>query len=218
MSMNTGIKTLATTTLRDRRRDEIMDIAIQVLAERGYRDTSMLEVAKRASASKETLYSWFGDKRGLFEKVIQRNADKVQAVLAHHLDGHAPIERVLADFGCALLELLLDDPAIAINRAAISEAPSDPCLARTLAAAGRDATLPVFIRILKLHATRGALSMKAPPEAAQDFLGLLLGDVQVRRLLGLLSAPKKAEMRDRAEHAACAFLRLYATQADRHGA
>ncbi len=194
----------------NQRRDEIMDIAVEILTERGYRDTSMLEVAKRASASKETLYAWFGDKRGLFEAVIQRNAQAVQTVLAHHLAGNAPAERVLMAFGCALLELLLGDGAVAINRAAISEARADPTLAQTLASAGREATLPAFIQFLELHRKRGVLRIDTPSEAAEDFLGLLLGDTQVRRLLGLLSAPRKAQINARAARATHAFLRLYA--------
>lgn len=194
----------------NQRRNEIMDIAVEVLAERGYRDASMLEIARRASASKETLYAWFGDKRGLFEAVIRRNAQVVQTVLARHLEGNAPAERVLMDFGHALLELLLGNSAVAINRAAISEARSDPSLAQTLASAGREATLPAFIRFLELHQERGALRIEAPSEAAEDFLGLLLGDTQVRRLLGLLSAPRKAQIEARAAHATHTFLRLYA--------
>lgn len=195
---------------RDQRRDEIMTVAVEVLAERGYRDASMLEVARRASASKETLYAWFGDKRGLFEAVIRRNAQAVQAVLARHLAGDAPSERVLMDFGTALLDLLLGDDAVAINRAAISEARSDPSLAQTLVSAGREATLPTFIRFLELQQARGALRIDSPSEAAVDFLGLLLGDTQIRRLLGFLSAPRKAEIEARAARATRNFLRLYA--------
>ena len=195
---------------RDKRRDEIMNAAIEILSERGYRDASMLEVAKRASASKETLYAWFGDKRGLFESVIRRNAEAVQAVLARHLEGDASTERVLVDFGRALLELLLGDSAVAINRAAISEARSDPSLAQILASAGREATLPSFIRFLELCRERGALRIEAPSQAAEDFLGLLLADTQIRRLLGLFAAPKKAQFEARAVRAAKNFLRLYA--------
>ncbi len=196
--------------LRDQRRHEIMNIAIEVLAERGYRDASMLEVARRASASKETLYAWFGDKQSLFEAVIRRNAEAVQAVLARHLEGDAPTEVVLVEFGRALLELLLGDSAVAINRAAISEALSDPRLAQILSSTGRDATLPGFVRFLELSQKRGALRMEAPSKAAEDYLGLLLGDTQVRRLLDLLAAPKKAQIEARAVRAAKNFLRLYA--------
>ncbi|MDH3236379.1 MAG: TetR/AcrR family transcriptional regulator [Alphaproteobacteria bacterium] len=196
--------------LRDRRRDQITDVAIEVLTERGYRDATMLEVARRASASKETLYAWFGDKQGLFEAVIRRNAQGAQAVLARHLEDDAPTELVLVDFGRALLQLLLGDGAVAINRAAISEATSDPGLAHTLSKAGREATLPSFIRFLEQRRNRGDLRMETPSEAAEDYLGLLLGDTQIRRLLGLLAAPKKAQVEVRAARAAKNFLRLYA--------
>lgn len=195
---------------RDKRRDEIMNVAIDVLAERGYRDASMLEVARRASASKETLYAWFGDKRGLFEAVIRRNAQSVQAVLARHLEGDASTERVLMDFGRALLQLLLGDSAVAINRAAISEARSDPSFARILARAGREATLPGFVRFLELCQDQGTLSMEDPAEAAEDYLGLLLGDIQIRRLLGVSAVPRKGQIEARAARAAKSFLRLYA--------
>ena len=195
---------------RDKRRDVILNSAIEVLSERGYRDASMLEVARRASASKETLYAWFGDKRGLFEAVIRRNALAVQAVLVRHLEGDAPTERVLVDFGRALLQLLLGDNAAAINRAAISEARSDPHLAQILASAGREATLPSFVHFLELQRKHGVLRIEDPSEAAEDYLGLLLGDTQIRRLLGLLATPKKAQIEARAARAAKKFQRLYA--------
>lgn len=197
------------TTSRDERRDEIMDTAVEVLSERGYRDMSMLEVARRASASKETLYAWFGDKPGLLEALINRNAQRVQTVLAHHLDGEAPPERLLLEFGGALLDLLLGESAVAINRAAISEAKSDPTLARLLSSAGRQSVLPGFIRLLEKHKGRGTLTIDDPAQAAEDFLGLLLGDLQVRRLLGVMPPPKKAQIAARATRATQAFLRLY---------
>ena len=195
---------------RDKRRDEILNAAVKALSEKGYRDASMLEVARRASASKETLYAWFGDKRGLFEAVIRRNAHAVQAVLADHLEGDAPTERVLIDFGRALLTLLLGERAIAINRAAISEAKSEPQLAEILVSAGRNATLPAFTRFLVLQAERGRLEIDRPSDAAEDFLGLLLGDTQVRRLLGQLATPTESQIEARASRAAGNFLRLYA--------
>ena len=199
------------TAMRDKRRDEILDIAVEVLAERGYRQTSMLEIARRASASKETLYAWFGDKGGLFEAVIRRNAMTVQAVLVRHLEDQAPIERALEEFGRALLRLLLGDDAVAINRAAISEAKSDPRLAEILASAGREATLPSFVRFLELHHGRGALALEDPTQAAETFLGLLIGDTQIRRLLGRLEAPSEQQIDARAARAARNFLRLYGT-------
>ena len=196
---------------RDRRRDEILDIAVALLAERGYRDASMIEIARRASASKETLYAWFGDKRGLFEAVIRRNASEVQALLERHLKAEDSIESQLIEFGTALHQLLLGDSAVAINRAAIAEAPSDPTLARLLSQAGREATLPHFLHLLDAQVERRSLRIEDRAEAAEQFLGLLLGDRQVRRLLGLLAAPSKGQSRARATQATHRFLALYST-------
>ncbi len=193
---------------RDQRRNEIMDIAVTMVAEHGYRDASMLKVAKAAKASKETLYAWFGDKRGLFEAIIRRNASAVQAVLAGHLEGTAPVDTVLIEFGSALLELLMSEDAVAINRAAISELRSDPSLAQTLVQAGRGATLPSFIAYLELQKKQGTLVFESSKQEAENFLGLLIGDMKVRRLLGALTTPTKAEIEQRATHAAKTFIRI----------
>ncbi len=195
---------------RAKRRDHILDISVEVLAERGYRDANMLEVARRAKASKETLYSWFGDKRGLFEAVIRRNAASVQVVMADQLEADVPTEEAIAAFGAALLTLLMGDAAVALNRAAIAEAASDQTLADTLVAEGRQATLPAFVRYLDGQAERGNLQLTAPQEAAEDFLGLLMGDLQIRRLLGASAKPSKAQIDARARAATEKFLRLYA--------
>ena len=53
-------------------------VALSVLAERGYGGASMREIAGRAQASKETLYAWFGDKRGLFEELVRWQAERVE--------------------------------------------------------------------------------------------------------------------------------------------
>ena len=194
---------------RARRRNQILDVAVATLAERGYRDTTMLEVARRASASKETLYAWFGDKPGLFQSVIRRNAETVRTVLEDHLDGEAPVQSVLVDFGRALATLLLGESAVAINRAAISEARTAPVLARILTDSGREATLPLFVKYLERCRAQGVLKFDDPMETAETFIGLLLGDAQVRRLLGVMEAPGAAEILRRAMLAARRFLLLY---------
>ena len=194
---------------RAERRDVILDAATAILREKGYRGATMLDVARRVSASKETLYAWFGNKSGLFQAVIRRNADTVRTVLEGHLDGNATVEEALADVGRALAGLLLGDGTVAINRAAISEARSEPALARILVETGREATLPFFVRYLEQCRGRDLLDFDDPWEAAETFLGLLLADMQIRRLLGVVDAPDTGEIEARAKQAAIKFLRLY---------
>jgi len=192
------------------RRGHILDIAANVLAERGYRDTTMLDVAKRASASKETLYAWFGDKLGLFEAVIRRNAVRVRVALNGHLDSDISVETTLTDFGRALATHLLCDNAVSINRAAIAEAHSGPALAHSLGRVGRDPIRRAFVQYLEQCHARGLLNVEDTDEAVDTFVGLLLGDFQTRRLLGFVDAPGEADVEGRATRAAEYFLRLYA--------
>jgi AcrR family transcriptional regulator len=91
------------------RREEILKVALSVLAERGYRGASMLEIAERAQASKETLYAWFRDKRGLFEELVRWQAERVDAALVPSLerDTDDPLV-VLRTFAVELQSLLLE--------------------------------------------------------------------------------------------------------------
>src|SRR4028118_1053426 len=109
------------------RREEILTVALSVLAEGGYRGASMREIAERAQASKETLYAWFGNKKGLFEELVGWQAERVDGVIAPNLerDTDDPSE-VLFGFALELQRLLLGERAVVINPAGIPEASLHP--------------------------------------------------------------------------------------------
>lgn len=52
------------------RRAEILDAAYLEFAAKGYAGASMLAIARRARASKETLYAWFENKETLFNTLL----------------------------------------------------------------------------------------------------------------------------------------------------
>ena len=151
------------------------------------------------------------DKLGLFEAVIRRNAGAVRLALNGHLDGQTSVESALTDFGRALAAHLLCDNAVAINRAAISEARSGPSLAGSLSKSGRAPIHRTLVRYLEQCHERGILHIDDPNEAVDTFVGLLLGDTQTLRLLGVMEAPGEADVGDRGQRAAQKFLRLYGT-------
>jgi AcrR family transcriptional regulator len=192
------------------RREEILKIALSVLAERGYRGASMREIAVRARASKETLYAWFGDKRGLFEELVGWQAERVDAAIAPELerDNDDPAT-VLRSFALELQRLLLGERAVVINRAAISEAASDPTFARILAARGRGSVVPKLERYLEGQRERGRLEFEEAEAAIDALIGLTIGDQQVRRLLGVLPMPESEQLEARADRAVRDFLVLF---------
>jgi AcrR family transcriptional regulator len=192
------------------RREEILEVALSVLAERGYRGASMREIAVRAQASKETLYAWFGNKKGLFEELVRWQAERVDSVIAPSLEGDddEPSE-VLRSFALELQRLLLGERAVVINRAAISEATSDPTFARVLATQGRGSVVPKLARYLEGQRERGRLQFEEAGEAIDALIGLAIGDRQVHRLLGVLPMPEPQQIQAHAERTAEQFLALF---------
>ena len=53
----------------------IEQAAYELIDEFGYDGISMLKIAKRAKASNETLYKWYGDKKGLFSALVETNTN-----------------------------------------------------------------------------------------------------------------------------------------------
>src|ERR671938_456858 len=81
--------------LAARRREEILDAAAQLFAERGYSETDTQELAERLGVGKGTLYRYFPSKRDLFLAA----ADRVMRRLRQHVDEcvngvEEPFERI----------------------------------------------------------------------------------------------------------------------------
>ncbi len=117
---------------------------------------------------------------------------------------------MLLAFASELQRLLLGEGAVVINRAAISEAASDPSFAQMLTARGRGSVVPKLEGYLEGQRTRGRLQFRGASDAADTLIGLAIGDQQIRRLLGVLPMPDDAQIEARAERAAQAFLTLFA--------
>ena len=59
------------------RRNEILDAAFEEFSKHGYAGASMAAIARRARASKETLYAWFENKETLFNTLLASRLDGI---------------------------------------------------------------------------------------------------------------------------------------------
>ena len=198
-------------TDREAREAEIAKAAYALLAEKGYGGMSMLAVARKARASNETLYKWYGDKTGLFRALITRNASEIVArldeVIGLASDGKGTGVASLVAIGELLLGVLLSPRAIALNRAAAADASNS--LGAVLADAGRGEVFPRIIAVFEgLVARDGAQARLSgngdgglrgeAAEVAALWLDLLVGDLQVRCVTGAMAPPDADSRRARA--------------------
>lgn len=184
---------------RSARERDIEAAAYALLEEKGYAGMSMLSVAKRAKCSNETMYKWYGDKLGLVRAMVSRNASEVKTLLQDKSAGTRPAMDTLTLFGPTLLQLLLSERAVALNRAAAADPTHE--LGKALASAGRDSVLPLLVSLMERAIADGALPQSDPARAVDYYLRLLIGDLQIRRVIGRLAPLSGDEIEARARSA-----------------
>jgi len=191
---------------REARRTEILDAALETLVGHRYEDVTMLDVARRAGASKETLYRWFGDRDGLFAELIERNAAAVTSTVQDALSADAEPRTSLTTFASRLLRLLTGPKSVALNRAAMGS----PDLAHVLLDSGRHTVGPLVGRYLLSLRERGIVTFDDSEQAFSVLYGLIVRDTQIRVLLGE-SPPDPGTIDATAAAAVDHFLALHPT-------
>jgi AcrR family transcriptional regulator len=194
---------------RQARKAQIEAEAYALFDELGFEGTSMLAVAKRAKASNETMYRWYGDKHGLFESMVRSNAAQVRTQLAEVVDvPAAPLEQ-LEKVAPVLLGMLLGSRAITLNRAAATDPTG--ALGQLLAKGGREDVLPLIKDVLLQAVRQGDLQRPKDGEIGGLFMHLLVGDQQIRRVIGTMAAPSQDEVTEKAKIALAQFTALCAS-------
>lgn len=191
---------------RAARQAQIEQAAYEVLEEKGYAATSMLAIAKRARASNETLYNWYGDKTGLFRALVVRNAEVVRQMLEAALAEDAPPLSTLEALGPGLLALLTSSRAVQLNRAAAADPTGE--LGALLSEQGRETVAPLIGAVLERARAGGFVDYETTEEAVGLYLDLLVGDLQIRRAIGRAPPPDEAAIAERARRALERFLLL----------
>ena len=190
-------------------RGRILEAAFAAFTESGYAATSTLEIATRARVSKRELYALVGNKQEMLMACISERARRFQVPV----DLPVPRDRerladLLASFGTQLVREVSDPTVIAVFRLAIGEAAQAPEVARTLDSIGREAGRAALNNVMRQAEASGLLHGR-PAELAEEFRGLLWGDLMVSLLLGVVARPSLRESARRARDAADAFLHLH---------
>ncbi|HEX8446722.1 MAG TPA: TetR/AcrR family transcriptional regulator [Sphingomonas sp.] len=192
----------------DRKAQAIVAAARQHFYRDGYAATSVDAISRGAGIGKATIYKHFGSKQALFAAVVaqenRHGLDEIRTILA----GPGAIAGRLERAGHVLIDLLTAPDFIASYRMVMSEATRLPELA-ALYYTGAAQLLATLSDSFAALAQAGDLETSHPQRAAEHFVGLIRGDLQLRALLGL-DAPVDA--RDRAEIVAsgvAVFARFY---------
>src|SRR5262249_32559107 len=158
------------------------------------------------------LYALFDNKQAMLTACINERARRMRQPLdlaAPAPGSRAEVTATIVALGVAILRGASNPDVLAVYRLAIAETPPAPAVARALDAGGREANMRALAEWLAKVQAHGLIGAGDPAAIAARFIALLWGDLLVRLLLQVRSAPTPAEIEARAQAAVEALLTLY---------
>jgi AcrR family transcriptional regulator len=193
----------------------IVEAAEQVFLEKGYEGGSLDDVARRAKASKATIYAHYGNKVGLFRAIIGEKIFEIFETVRQGEVIHAPVPVVLRGLGAAFLKRMLTPVVVKFYRLMVAQGSQFPELAQTWFANGPRTAIATLAAFLKERAAAGEVDIADPDLAAEFFLMSLRGVLHLQAVTGLAKPPFDRAIDAKVEGAVDMFMRAYATTAAR---
>ncbi|MBI3904239.1 MAG: TetR/AcrR family transcriptional regulator [Pseudomonas fluorescens] len=158
--------------LTDRKRQAIIQAAINEFRDNGFEITSMDKIAATAGVSKRTVYNHFPSKEELFAEILNQLWIRVTAEQETAYRPDLPLREQLRGLLMAKLQMLGEDNFLDLARVAIAATIHSPERAQDMVArmGEREEGLTVWIRAAQAD---GRLKAIAPDFAAQQVQGLL---------------------------------------------
>jgi AcrR family transcriptional regulator len=178
----------------------------------GFGAVSMDTIAREAGVSKATVYAHFAGKEELFGAVIGRECERYFARFSEGELDPGDVRGSLTVLGRRFLELLLSPDAIALYRIILGEVTRFPGLGEVFWRAGPERQRLQIEAFLKSATEAGTLSLADTRLAAEQFVSLVRGDIQLRHLLRLETDADRQGIDAAVEGVVATFLRAFERQ------
>ena len=194
-----------------KRRRQILSATLRLLRRHGS-GISTAQIAAESNCSKETMYSWFGDREGIFLALAQEQAEAMSAALHSSLrkSENETFQNKIHKSCVSLLDIMTGEALIAVNRAAMAESCREKAdLGLTILDDWQARIAQPMLDLIEEGRAEGIIEFSDPAEALDILMGLLIGDRQRRLLLGEDARPDFAAMENHARKAANMWIRLH---------
>jgi len=184
-------------------RERILEAAFTLFDERGFSNTSMLDIVTRARVSKRDLYALFNNKHALLAACISERTQLMRRPLET-----TPVPKtrdelatLLVEFGVSILKTVCRPEVLTVFRLTIAESDRAPEIARALDSRGHEANRKALTELVREAQARGLVVAGDPATLAARYLTILWGDLLIRLLMRVRQAPTKREIETRAHGA-----------------
>ncbi len=194
---------------REKRRQAILDAARAVFLEQGYGATSLNDIVSVSGGSLATLYDLFGGKAGLFREMIEQECENFFGGLRAEDIDEQPLREALRVVARQFFDGVIHQPKMSLLRLVIAEAAHFPEVGATFYSVGPARGREMVSTYLVKQSRRGLLQVDDPVRAADVFIGLVLGEYQMKVLCGEDVKLSSEEIDRYLDYALDAFLKIY---------
>jgi AcrR family transcriptional regulator len=166
------------------RRSHYLGIALEQFAAHGFHGVSMDQLVAAAGGSKATLYRYFASKEELFEAIIANLTESTVAEKTVDELAALPLEDGLRAIGDATARAALSQQATVLFRLAVGESVRFPALAHMMFERGPAVSYARMRDFIVARVAAGEIAVDDPQIAAEQFLGGIVGHLQLRQALG----------------------------------
>jgi len=192
--------------------ESILAAAKRTFLAAGFGAVSMDTIAREAGVSKATVYAHFAGKEDLFGAVIGRECEGYFARFSAGELDPCDARASLTVLGRRFLELLLSPDAIALYRIILAEVTRFPALGEVFWRAGPERQRVQIEAFLGSASASGTLVLSDTRLAAEQFVSLVRGDIQLRHVLRLAADADQRGICAAVEGAVATFLRAFERQ------
>jgi AcrR family transcriptional regulator len=187
------------------RRGQLVAVAGEIFLQKGYRATTMDDIAHRAGMSKKTVYQIFPAKSELFDALLTEWL--APFTLPIEADGRSPRE-VLTDVLCRLVNFALSERQISMIRLLIAETSQSEDVALALERQGIGRGRGALEQWLAAETALGTFKIDDAEDAANTLFFSVAGDFLLGLLLRTRSRPSVEDVALRVERAVMTFFQL----------
>lgn len=172
----------------------------------GLAGTSLDKIARLAHVARRTIYQKFNGKEGLFAACIERAAIGLVKKFPSIEKASDDIHKDLTSIGCAVLTFVLNPHSLSIYRLVLGESARQPGLASVFYKNGPGQIITSIASLLERNLGKEDLLQEEARELAQEFVGLVVLEIQQRAVLGQLASMSQAEIKTHVMHKVNKFL------------
>lgn len=183
----------------------ILDAALELFLETGYKSASMEAIARRAGVSKATLYGHFCGKEGLFHAVIEGFSSRILRLFPE-ARACQDVRQELTDFAERFSNAMISSEKVAWDRMIVAAVHQFPHLAKDYFAIGPQRGIQQVREFLRVQHEAGLLQVPDPVFSAEMLIGMLMG---TKLYQGLLFGKPVARESLRLSETVDAFLKVH---------